>query len=263
MTLPPLDPEIRTDEVMVNKQVELKTIASTLQMDHDLLEELNAELRLNMTPGTPYPLKVPEGRGQVLLAKLNDLPAYCPPPAGVASSSSYIIHKVTKGETIASIGRKYRTSPEVIMDVNGFKKNEILAAGWKIKVPTNAGSPQAKGTKASALVVAKEEKPTKYVVKKGDSIWQIAGRYNTTAKEIQALNRLKGPSLHTGQLLLIPPTPASCAVVQTKHYTVKGGETPFMIAKRHEMEISDFLKINNLTPHSTIFPGQTVLVKAN
>ncbi len=44
---------------------------------------------------------------------------------------------------------------------------------------------------------------------------------------------------------------------------MKGGETPFMIAKKHEMELGDFLKINNLTPHSTIFPGQSVLVKAN
>jgi membrane-bound lytic murein transglycosylase D len=51
--------------------------------------------------------------------------------------------------------------------------------------------------------------------------------------------------------------------VPTKNYTVKGGETPFLIAKKHEMELGDFLKLNNLTPHSTIFPGQTVLVKAN
>jgi membrane-bound lytic murein transglycosylase D len=56
---------------------------------------------------------------------------------------------------------------------------------------------------------------------------------------------------------------AACAVVPTKNYTVKGGETPFMIAKKHEMELGDFLKINNFTPHTTIFPGQTVLVKAN
>jgi len=264
MTLPPLDPEIQTEEVMINKQVQLKTLAGALQVDDDLLEELNAELRLNITPDSPYPLKVPEGKGQVLLAKLNDLPAYCPPAvASVASSSGYIIHKVRKGETIASISRNYRTTPEVIMEVNGFKRNEALVVGWKIKVPAKTGSVQAKGIKGSAPVVAKEEKPVKYVVRKGDSIWQIAGRHNTTVKEIQVFNRLKGSSLHTGQVLLIPPSQAACAVAQTKNYTVKGGETPFMIARKHEMEIGDFLKINNLTPYSTIFPGQTVLVKAN
>jgi membrane-bound lytic murein transglycosylase D len=113
-------------------------------------------------------------------------------------------------------------------------------------------------------VAAKEEKPAKYVVKKGDSIYQIASRNNTTAKEIQNLNRLNSPDLHIGQVLLIPPSQvAACAVVPTRSYTVKGGETPFMIAKKHDMELGDFLKINNLTPHTKIFPGQSVLVKSN
>jgi membrane-bound lytic murein transglycosylase D len=263
MTLPPLDSEIQAEEVMINKQLQVKTLAAAMQVDEDLLADLNAELRLNMTPDSPYPLKVPEGKGQILLAKVDDLPAYCP-PAGVASSSGYIIHKVRKGETIASISKKYRTSPEAIKDFNDLKKNETLAVGSKIKVPARTRSAQAKGTKPSAPVVAKKESPAKYVVKKGDSIWQIASQHNTTAQEIRTFNRLKGPNVQVGQVLLIPPSSqATCAVAQTKNYTVKGGETPFMIAKKHEMELGDFLKINNLTPHSTIFPGQTVVVKVN
>ena len=263
MTLPPLDPEIQAEEVMIDKQVQIKTLASAIQVDEDLLGDLNAELRLNMTPDSPYPLKVPEGKGEILLAKVDDIPDYCP-PAGVAPSSGYIVHKVRKGETIASISRKYRTSPEAIMDANDFKKNEKLAAGWRVKVPAKTRTVQAKGTKPPAPVAAKVEKPAKYVVKKGDSIYQIASRNNTTAKEIQSLNRLNSTNLHIGQVLLIPPSQvAACAVVPTKNYTVKGGETPFMIAKKHEMELSDFLKINNLTPHSTIFPGQSVLVNSN
>ena len=243
--------------------MQIRTLAAAIQVDEDLLGDLNAELRLNMTPDSPYPLKVPEGKGQILLAKVEDIPAYCP-PVGVASSSGYIVHKVRKGETIASISKKYRTSPEVIRDFNDLKKNETLAAGSRIKVPAKTRSAQAKGAKASAPVVAKKETPAKYVVKKGDSIWQIASQHNTTAKEIQAFNRLKGTSLHVGQVLLIPPSnQAACAVAQTKNYTVKGGETPFMIAKKHEMELGDFLKINNLTPNSKIFTGQTVVVKAN
>jgi len=263
MVLPPLDPAVLTEEVMINKQLQIKTIAAALDVEDTLLEELNAELRLNMTPDTPYALKVPEGKGQILLAKIDGLPAYCP-PAGLASSSGFIVHKVQKGETVSSIARKYRTSPQAIMEVNGFKRNEKLASGWRIKVPARAGSAQASGAKPSGPVLAKQEKPGRYVVKKGDSIWQIAGRYNTTVKEIQELNRLKGPNISVGQVLLIPPSQASsCPVVQTKNYIVKGGETPFMIAKKHEMELGDFLKMNNLTPQSTIFPGQTVMVKAN
>jgi membrane-bound lytic murein transglycosylase D len=263
ITLPLLDPEIHVEEVVVNKQMQLKTLAGAIQVDEDLLEELNAELRLNMTPDSPYSLKVPAGKGEVLLAMVDDLPAYCP-PAGTASASGYVLHKVRKGETIASISRKYRTTPEVIADINGFRKNERLAAGSKIKVPAKTRTVQAKGTKASTQIAAKEQKPVKYVVRKGDSIWQIASQHNTTVKEIQTFNRLKRQNLHAGQVLLIPPTQvAACAVVPTKNYTVRGGETPFIIAKQHDMDLGDFLKINNLTPHSIIFPGQSVLVKAN
>ncbi len=147
MALPPLDPEIQAEEVMINKQVQIKTLAGALNVDDDLLGEMNAELRLNMTPDSPYPLKVPEGKGQVLLAKVNDIPAYCP-PAGVASASGYIIHKVRKGETIASISRKYRTSPEVIRDFNDFKKNETLVVGSKIKVPAKTADRPGQGNQS-------------------------------------------------------------------------------------------------------------------
>ncbi len=263
MALPPLDPEIQAEEVVIHKQLQIKTLAGALQVDEDLLEDLNAELRLNLTPDSPYNLKVPEGKGEILLAKVNDLPAYCP-PAGLASASGYILHKVRKGETLSSISRKYRTTSEVIAEINGFKKNEKLAAGSKIKVPARTRSAQAKASKASAPVLANGEKPVKYVVKKGDSIWQIASQHNTTAKDIQTFNRLKDTSLNSGQVLLLPPSQAAaCAVIPAKNYTVKSGDNPFIIAKKHEMELSDFLKLNNLTPHSTIFPGQTVLVKAN
>jgi membrane-bound lytic murein transglycosylase D len=263
MTLPPLDPEIPTEEVMVNKQVQIKTLAAAIQVDEDLLGDLNAELRMNMTPDSPYPLKVPEGKGEVLLAKLDDIPAYCP-PAGVASASGYILHKVRKEETLASISRKYRTSQASIMDANDFRKNEKLVAGSRIKVPARTRTVQASASKGAVTVASSYQKPVKYVVKKGDSLWDIASEHKTTAKEIQDLNHLKSSSLHVGQTLLIPPgRVATCAVTPTKNYMVKGGETPFMIAKKHEMELGDFLKINNLTPHSTIFPGQTVLVKSN
>ena len=44
-------------------------------------------------------------------------------------------------------------------------------------------------------------------------------------------------------------------------YTVKEGDTPFSIAQRHNMDLSDFLKLNNLSPESPIYRDKTVLVK--
>jgi membrane-bound lytic murein transglycosylase D len=43
-------------------------------------------------------------------------------------------------------------------------------------------------------------------------------------------------------------------------YQVKSGDSPFLIAKRHNMALNRFLSLNQLWPSSTIYPGQTVYV---
>jgi membrane-bound lytic murein transglycosylase D len=260
MELPPLDHEIETDEVSVNKQVLLKDVAARLGVDSDALEELNAELRLNVTPDGPYTLKVPAGKGERLLAMIDDIPTHCPPKYAYAGSG-YIIHRVRSGDSLSTISKKYRTSMAAIMDVNGLKKNHILRVGSKLKVPVRGGSPSVRVAKASVRASAGEEKPSKYMVKKGDSLWQIAAQYKTTAKEIQTFNGLKSPQLSSGQVLMIPSNQGNCPSVPTKSYTVQGGDSPYLIAKKYEMELADFLKLNHLTSGSTIFPGQTLAIK--
>ncbi len=261
--LPPLDNEIESEEVSVSKQVLLKDVAARLEIDSDVLQELNAELRLNVTPDGPYDLKVPAGKGERLLAMIDDIPAHCPPKY-VYAGSGYVIHKVRRGDTLSIISRKYRTSVAAIMDVNGLrKKNHILRVGSKLKVPVRGKTSSATIAKASGRESTSEQKPTRYVVKKGDSLWQIAAQFNTTAKEIQIFNRRKSPQLSSGQVLMIPANQVPCLSAPTKSYTVRGGDSPYLIAKKYEMELADFLKLNHLAPGSTIFPGQTMAVKAD
>ena len=50
--------------------------------------------------------------------------------------------------------------------------------------------------------------------------------------------------------------------IKTKPYTVLKGDSPYKIAQKYQMNLSEFLRINNLAPRSTIFPGQILLVKA-
>ncbi|MCG2831475.1 MAG: LysM peptidoglycan-binding domain-containing protein [Desulfobacteraceae bacterium] len=44
-------------------------------------------------------------------------------------------------------------------------------------------------------------------------------------------------------------------------YLVKHGDSPFRIAKLHKMPLERFLRTNNLTPRSKIYPGQKVSVE--
>ena len=104
--------------------------------------------------------------------------------------------------------------------------------------------------------------PAYHVVRRGDSLWNIARKYGTTTQEIQKLNGLTGTHLYQGQKLKLAAAPLpNQAVEGMKTYQVRSGDSPFKIAQIHQMPLDRFLKINRLSSRSTIFPGQQVYVE--
>jgi membrane-bound lytic murein transglycosylase D len=256
--LPPVDKPMEWQEVMVKKQIELKSIAESLDVPREELEEMNAELRRNLTPDNGYPLKVPVGKGELLLAKIDSIPAWCPP------AITYRIHRVRRGESLRRISARYRADPDDIIALNNLRSNGHLRIGMRLRIPSRVASSRPKVSVTSAKQVTGQEKAAKYEVKQGDSLYEIANRYNTTVKNIQSYNGLGSTNLQLGQVLFIPQgSEESCPPGKVKSYTVKQGDSPFLIAKRYQMNLADFLRINNLTAGSTIFPGQELLLTTN
>jgi membrane-bound lytic murein transglycosylase D len=246
--LPPLEKKLRYEKVTINKQLQIKTIAEVLDLDSGQLKDLNPELRQDLTPKTTYELKVPVGKGKVLMARIKDLPAYTPPVA------IYVEHRVRSGESLSVIAERYRTSVRSIMEMNGLRNRDYLRVGWKLKIPTG---------RVSSYYATGQGGQTDYVVRKGDSLWKIARRYNTTVNALTSLNNLKSTTLQIGQVLRISASFASSGPANTQEYIVKKGDSPYLIAKTHHMDLYEFLRLNNLTAQSTIFPGQILLVVAD
>jgi membrane-bound lytic murein transglycosylase D len=252
--LPPVDEKIEAEAVTIDKQVHLKAIAKSLDIDYGLLKSLNSELRLYYTPDDPYELKTPVGKGALLLTKLNEIPVWRPP------KPTYVVHRVRRGDSLSVIAVRYGSSVSAIMAANGLRRKDYLRVGWKLKVPTK-GSRAYKAKTRPNYQLKQKGKLFEYRVRKGDSLWEIAHRYNTTTKSIMSLNRLKSTTLRIGQVLLLSPGRTTTQLAGTKRYTVKEGDSPYLIAKRHEMNLAGFLRMNDLTPRSTIFPGQVVRIK--
>ncbi|MBW1669185.1 MAG: LysM peptidoglycan-binding domain-containing protein [Deltaproteobacteria bacterium] len=212
--LPPVEKPIETETVTINKQVHLKTIAKRLNMDYKQLRDMNAELRQYCTPKEPYSLKVPVGKGEILLAKLNDMPVWRPPvPA-------YRVHRVRYGESLSVIAQKYRTSVRAIMAMNGLRRRNYLRVGWKLRIPTTRISSR-RLEKIPVQTASVKQKLVTYIVGEGDSLWKIANRFRTTTSVIKSLNQLSTSQLRVGQVLKVPARSMSSEQAKTRVYLVQ------------------------------------------
>jgi membrane-bound lytic murein transglycosylase D len=147
------------------------------------------------------------------------------------------------------------------MTANNLNNKHYLRINQKLKIPlskTAIASLEVSQGQASQI----KGEIIEYTVRKGDSLWLIAGRYNTTTKMIQSLNQLDSTLLSIGQVLKIPSGQTMASVIgDTQTYLVRKGDSPYLIAKRYNMDLSTFLELNGLTPRSTIFPGQVLKTK--
>lgn len=256
-SLPPVDEAIETEKITVDKRVHLKTVSKHIGVPYSELKDLNSELRHQSTPNSPYEFKVPKGKGKLLLAELDEIPVWHPPVP------TYVVHRVRRGETLSVIACKYRTSVRAIMRLNHLKSKSYIKAGWRLKIPTSRSYASLSGSSSATSGSGSHGSVERYVVRKGDSLWRIAKRFGTTTNAIQSLNGLRNTHLSIGQVLRIHRSSTVVASMDTRNYKVKKGDSPYKIALRHQMNLSEFLRLNRLTPRSKIFPGQILLVKAD
>ena len=246
------DPPLAYETIEISRRVALKDIAAAIDSDEDLLRQLNPELRYRIVPGDEYPLKIPSGRADTLIAALDRIPAAAKP------ERPFVDHRVKAGETLSTIARRYRTSINAIMRTNNLRRSNLIVAGRSLKVPTR-GYPA--GSKRIPAPNPARGQTVRHIVKSGDSLWILAQRYGTTVHKIQAANNLAGTHLKIGQTLAIPSGAAHLdAAPKLKIYHVQKGDTPFMIAKHHNMPLERLLRINRLSPRCTIYPGQTLQI---
>ena len=137
------------------------------------------------------------------------------------------IYTVKKGDSLWLIANKYGTTIDELKSVNNLKSN-TLSIGQTLIIPE------------------KKENTNKisYVVKKGDSLWLIANKYDTTVEKIKSTNNLKGNTLSIGQVLVIPSSSEFIT------YTVKKGDSLWLIANKYNTTVDNIKKLNNLSSNN-------------
>ncbi len=153
------------------------------------------------------------------------------------------IYIVQKGDSLYSIANKYNTTVEELKRINNLTSN-ILSIGQVLKLPSD-----------KANNVEKEENTISYTVQKGDSLYSIARKYDTTIDRIKDLNNLTTNLLSIGQVLLIPTD----TNLETT-YTVKKGDSLYSIAKKYNTTVDRLKQLNNLTSN-LLSIGQILIVR--
>jgi membrane-bound lytic murein transglycosylase D len=184
------DESLKSEKIQVNKQMRLKDIAQSLDIPVKTLEELNPSLRYKATPNYPYMLSVPTETSELFLANLEQIPQWKPP------QRAYVVHRVRFGETLSGIAMKYRVPVRHIVHANGLRSARWIRAGQRLKIPL-------RGRIILASKASDPESTIHYRVRRGDSLWLIAQRYNTTVAKIKALNQIRSNLLQAGQIILV------------------------------------------------------------
>ena len=245
------DKPLAFDTITVDREIRLKDLATATQINLEDLKKLNPELRYQIVPPQGYVLRIPKNSDSADLAeKLAAVPTTTLP------QQAYVLHTVRSGDTLSTIARRYGTSVSRIMRANNLRSSHFIRAGKRLKIPR-------RGYAVSSIPAASIPSSGIHWVRKGDSLWKIAKRYGVTVSQIKALNGLASSDLHIGQKLKVAaarPQPLPDAS-KFKSYRVQKGDSPYTIAQQHNMALDRFLHINQLTPRSKIYPGQTLCIE--
>ena len=182
------DPVLTFDTVPVKGAVDLRVIAECVGTGVSTVQSLNPELRRLATPANrTFRVKVPEGKGQDLTGCLDTLPA--------EKRVAFRTHVVGRGQSLASIAKRYGARPGEIASANGLGSGKHLAKGTELIIPVKAGAARdlAAGTRTAVH----------HRIRSGDTLHAIAQRYNTTVADLMSWNNLTGTLLAAGNTLTI------------------------------------------------------------
>lgn len=161
---------------------------------------------------------------------------------GTTTPGNENTYKVVSGDSLYSIARKYNTTVDELKRLNNLTSN-TLSIGQVLKVPSKT-----------------TESPVDYyTVQRGDSLYSIAQKFNTTVNELIALNDLTSNVLQIGDVLKIPSSNSENENTTGSTYKVVSGDSLYSIAQKFGTTVDELKSLNNLSSN-TLSIGQVLVL---
>lgn len=178
-----------------------------------------------------------------------------------ATAQKFTTHAVKQGETLEGIAKQYNVTTETILTYNKeIKQGQGLKASTILVIPadgstTTPSKPVVVENKNGSDEKEAQEEPigfTSYKVKRKETLYGIAKRFNITEEDIKRYNRdLYSAPLKKKMVLRIPKyrrvKPEEETVIDPDdyfNYTVAPKETRWSIAHKHGITIDSMVALN-------------------
>lgn len=133
-------------------------------------------------------------------------------------------YTVKSGDSLWSISRKFGVTVNELKKVNNLSSN-LLSIGQNLIIPGKKNNTSS----------------NEYVVKKGDTLYGIANKYNVSVDNLKSYNNLSTDSLSIGQIIKIPDNK-----VNSNEYVVKSGDSLYSISRKYGVSVDELMSVNNL-----------------
>jgi membrane-bound lytic murein transglycosylase D len=317
----PSDPGIlyyEVDTVTVKRPLTFSQLSEMLNIPMDEIVFLNPAYKKGVIPATPevpYKLRLRKKFVGDFINNENTLYAFKTKYAQSEEASLEAIYAsyreteqytVKKGETLAGIAKKFHMTTAELKSLNNLKKNYVkprqhilvYVPGSSPKIPDSLIRKQEMIAKADSAKSIKQNKdtfkpdsreqekeavapPKVHIVKSGETLGSIAGKYKVTTNELMSWNNLSSSKVIVGEKIKlqgdqqkpVPGTTGSSktAPAQTSpkpsggnlkyfYYTIQSGDNLWDLADRFDVTVAQIKNINDIKNASYLKPGQKIKI---
>jgi membrane-bound lytic murein transglycosylase D len=176
------------------------------------------------------------------------------------SNTNLYKYRVKRGDTISEIAEQFGVSVPLIRKWNKLSSNHIVT-GSTLKIYSSSGSSSYgdKTTKSSSNI-------NYYKVKSGDTIGEIAEKYDVRVSDIRKWNNMSSNKILAGESLKIysdatvndiPTNKKVNRNSSANYYTVKSGDSLYSIALDNKTTVAKIKSLNNLRSNKIVV-GQKI-----
>ncbi|MBP6941121.1 MAG: LysM peptidoglycan-binding domain-containing protein [Syntrophorhabdaceae bacterium] len=254
------DQPVQFAELKVPGGTPLSAVAKAASLDLDSVRSYNPEIIRGITPPNLelYAIKLPAPVDKEEFA--DNLKTAM---SGQRKIKSLITYKVRKKDTIAKIAKRYKVKSEDICLVNGFENIPDVRPGMKIQIPkytgptrmkaeaeksavkTRIASKPAKAAQETALPQQKKQKDY-HVVKKGETLVSISGKYGINVASLRSMNNLKNDKVYPNMKLKLAGHSQKKQAQKARYHVVKKGETLGSISSKYGTDVASLKSLNKL-----------------